>query len=268
MPIIEADVMRRPFNIYPLYGELVSPALDVRAEELWDSPTETDFQSTLWCHTIQNGIHQYWAPMFTMFSRGNIKEKKRILDKFQDIEGNDVVDMYAGIGYFTLCYLKRNARKVYCFEINPWSVEALRKGLDANAIDPQRCKIYNESNENCTARIREAVTRKMRIRHINLGLLPTSKPSWPLALEVIRLQYSTSSMNIVSLHIHENVHIIHLQDDSFITKTLNALKAIDKDMCYEAKHLERIKTFAPDIWHICLDVDVKCLELSSLVPLT
>ncbi|QLQ77965.1 hypothetical protein HG537_0A02120 [Torulaspora globosa] len=250
MPIVETDVMRRPFNIAPLYGTLLSPqAADT--DRLRARPQPADFDSTLWCHVVQNGIHQLWAPMFTMFSRGNIKEKKRVLDEFREIEGNDVVDLYAGIGYFTLSYLKRGARRVFCFELNPWSVEALRRGLAANSFATDRCLIYNESNETCIQRL--SGIHDLRVRHINLGLLPTSKPGWPLALAIISLQ---PRLPTVTLHIHENVHLNDIDNGSFVTNTLNHLDALNDSYNYTATHLEKIKTFAPDIWHICLDVDV------------
>lgn len=258
MPIVETDVMRRPFNISPLYGELISPQLQLN-DQLWDHPETSDFANTVWCHTTQNGIQQFWAPLFTMFSRGNIKEKKRVLDTFPDIQGNDVVDLYAGIGYFTLSYLKRGARNVFCFELNPWSVEALRRGLEANKFDPNRCHIYNESNETCIRRIQEHSV-DLRVRHINLGLLPSSEPGWPLALAIIALNKSLST---VTLHIHENVHIDALNDGTFVSNTLRKLKTLNGSYRYAKSHLEKIKTFAPDVWHICLDVDVFAPKLAD-----
>ncbi|QLL30399.1 hypothetical protein HG536_0A02160 [Torulaspora globosa] len=252
MPIVETDVMRRPFNIAPLYGTLLSPQAGA-VGQLRADPQPADFDRTLWCHVVQNGIHQLWAPMFTMFSRGNIKEKKRVLDVFPEIEGNDVVDLYAGIGYFTLSYLKRGARRVFCFELNPWSVEALRRGLDANSFSRDRCCIYNESNETCVQRISESSVRDLRVRHINLGLLPSSKAGWPLALAIVSMQ---QPLPVVTLHIHENVHVSAIDSGSFVAETLNQLAQLNGSYSYAAAHLEKIKTFAPDVWHVCLDVDV------------
>lgn len=40
---------------------------------------ENDFEGAFWVHTKQNGLYQFWAPRWTMFSRGNVKEKKRVL---------------------------------------------------------------------------------------------------------------------------------------------------------------------------------------------
>lgn len=265
MPIIESDIMRRPFNIVPLYGEKfnnVSPAMV--NDQLWDTPTTRDFDDALWCHVTQNGIEQFWAPMFTMFSRGNIKEKKRILDVYPDIEGNDVIDMYSGIGYFTLSYLKRGARQVFAFELNPWSTEGLRRGIEANKVAKNRCHIYNESNESCVTRLQDYASKPavelgtfptLKIRHINLGLLPTSRPSWALALQCCMFQRTLiPNWDRTTLHIHENIHIDKL--DEFSQKTVQSLAIMNPSFRYSATHLERIKTFAPDIWHICLDVDV------------
>ena len=61
---------------------------------------------------------QTWAPKHTMFSRGNIKEKARVLNLAKQptaglepgLENTDpeartmAVDLYAGIGYFTFSY--------------------------------------------------------------------------------------------------------------------------------------------------------------------
>ena len=50
--------------------------------------------------------------------------------------------MFAGIGYFTLPYLKHaEADHVYACEWNPAAVEALRDNLRINNIDPSRCTI-------------------------------------------------------------------------------------------------------------------------------
>ncbi|CAR25538.1 hypothetical protein ZYGR_0A01020 [Zygosaccharomyces rouxii] len=252
MPIVESDTMRRPFQLHPLYGEFNGKL----SANYWLHPTQQDFENTLWCHTVQNGIHQYWAPMFTMFSRGNIKEKKRILDTFEGIEGNDVVDLYAGIGYFTLSYLKRGARNCFCFELNPWSTQALKRGVTANGFNSEKVHVYTENNINALERIKNFEPKDLRIRHINLGLLPSSKDGWSIAQSIIHYQDSLSDENHkVTLHIHENVHVDRLQDGTFIQSTIDHL-SMDRNHNYSATHLERIKTFAPDVWHVCLDVDV------------
>ncbi|RYC54565.1 hypothetical protein CHU98_g11650 [Xylaria longipes] len=103
-----------------------------------------------------------------MFSRGNVKEKTRLL-RFHDPPPGDnqnqpqnrkenedrnrsvnesenlahrhippkdragavAVDLYAGIGYFAFSYAATGFR-VLCWELNPWSMEGLRRGAGAN----------------------------------------------------------------------------------------------------------------------------------------
>jgi len=114
--------------------------------------TQEDFSRAFWVSTKQNGIMQIWAPRWTMFSRGNIKEKARLLGFHHNAagprqddgshlshrvvpverrKGAVVVDLYAGIGYFAFCYASLGFR-VFCWELNPWSVEGLRRGAEAN----------------------------------------------------------------------------------------------------------------------------------------
>ncbi|GME78721.1 unnamed protein product [Ambrosiozyma monospora] len=225
-PIVETyNEIRYPINLIQLHGNfgLSKPTL------------ETEF----WCHTVQNGIYQTWAPRFTMFSRGNIKEKKRVLDTFPNISGNYVIDLYAGIGYFTFSYLAKRAKKVLCWEINEWSCIGMVKGYAKNKsfqkpngcyliqnyepIDMEKFKnanlvIFNESNEFAVKRMKQLesykksssqesesssnISFKIPISHINLGLLPTSTKSWPIALDLIQQFGSLTSSYI---HVHENV---------------------------------------------------------------
>ncbi|SCU88654.1 LADA_0E11364g1_1 [Lachancea dasiensis] len=248
-PIVEHDTMRRPFHIVPLEGELLSGAV---SPETWELPSQADFDRALWCHVVQNGIHQVWAPAFTMFSRGNIKEKKRILDptSYPEVEGNDVVDLYAGIGYFALSYLKRRARRIFCFELNPWSTEGLRRGVNLNKFSGE-CNIFQQSNEDCLLQLERF--EFLQIRHINLGLLPTSRQGYPWALHLV-LKYGATPTT--TLHIHENVHIGDIESGNFAQQVLKTLSDLEGRLSFTLAHVEKVKTFAPDVWHCVLDLEV------------
>ncbi|SCU89726.1 LAFA_0E20384g1_1 [Lachancea sp. 'fantastica'] len=252
-PIVDYDEMRRPFHIFSLEGDLFRGKIEPHVQ---DSPTSRDFDASIWCHVVQNGIHQVWSPVFTMFSRGNIKEKKRILDPaaYPDVADNDVVDMYAGIGYFTLSYLKRGARRVFCFELNPWSTEGLKRGVALNKFAGQ-CHVFQESNENCLERLK--LFQAVRVRHINLGLLPSSRQGYPWALQIAKKYGSTPK---TTLHIHENIHIEDIASGVFVRDTLSLLHDIEPDFHYTSTHLEKVKTFAPDVWHCVLDVDLTSIR--------
>ncbi|CUM51374.1 uncharacterized protein AC631_02242 [Debaryomyces fabryi] len=257
-PIIEEDVMRRPFNILPVYGDFGPEP----SEKMFDDPTEEDFERAFWCSAVQNGIYQTWAPRFTMFSRGNIKEKKRVLEECKDANKKCVFDLYAGIGYFTLSYL-RNGATVFCWEINPWSIQGLIKSVTQNGYkykligrqdlfdhtsytncdqDGVVIYIFHESNEFAMDRYLQ-FQKILPIAHINLGLLPTSVPSWPTTKALVQ----NSSTGTV-IHVHENVHV-----DDFVKIGQKAASYFEGNMIA----INRVKTFAPDIWHVVIDISLK-----------
>lgn len=256
-PIEVTDVMRRPVNLVPIYGDF-GP---VPTSDRLDNPTDADFDSAFWCLAVQNGIFQTWAPRYTMFSRGNIKEKARVLG-FDRIRGRDVVDLYAGIGYFTFSYLKAHARRVFCWEINPWSVHGLLKGAATNgfraklihhhqpytsaqfAADQPHFQmfVFQESNEFAPSRF-ASMEHSPAIGHINLGLLPTSKPAYPVARLLSRI--STTPQTVV--HVHENVSV-----NDFAKVSAQVSQAFANPVV----HLEKVKTFAPDVWHVVMDVAI------------
>lgn len=144
------NILRSPGGLRMLYGDF-GPSTTTQPGKV----TEEDFSRAFWVSTKQNGITQTWAPRWTMFSRGNIKEKARLLD-FHNAKGPTsstqgqqdgdlshrrilvkqrqgalAIDLYAGIGYFAFCYATLGFR-VLCWELNAWSVEGLRRGAEAN----------------------------------------------------------------------------------------------------------------------------------------
>jgi tRNA wybutosine-synthesizing protein 2 len=148
------NVMRSPARLVPLHGDWGLRDMLVRfeGEGLTETrqPTKEDLERAFWVSAVQNGgVAQVWAPLWTMFSRGNVKEKARILGEggvvFQGLDGGSVdgdlgqdlgdisvVDLFVGIGYFAFSYLRRGVGLVWGWEINGWSVEGLRRGCKRN----------------------------------------------------------------------------------------------------------------------------------------
>ena len=158
----------------------------------------------------------------------------------------------------SLSYLK-NGGKLLCWELNPWSIEGFRRSLEKmkinhkiytsgdkfsiNDLNQFDACLFLESNEQITTRVIDQVEdNSLPISHINLGLLPSSKQSWTLANNLINK--STINTNV---HIHENVHI-----DDFEKIKTDVKKVFTNG---KVLHLEKVKTFAPDIWHIVIDIE-------------
>lgn len=97
-----------------------------------------------WVEHIDNGIKYVFDVTKVMFSSGNVTEKLRVASF--NCRGETVLDLYAGIGYFTLPYLVHaRAKVVHACEWNADAVEALQRGLEVNGVK-ERCIIHCGDN--------------------------------------------------------------------------------------------------------------------------
>ncbi|KAH8205663.1 hypothetical protein TruAng_000157 [Truncatella angustata] len=179
----EENILRSPIGLRTLYGDFGPSAVLDAAKRI----TPEDLDKAFWVSTTQNGIYQKWAPRWTMFSRGNVKEKARLLDFHKPspsqsrenrvmsqkaLKNRWAVDLYAGIGYFTFSYAKLGLH-VLCWELNPWSVAGLKQAASPNGFDvrviegedlqnldmrtilaqPSQITVFVESNVNAKRRI-------------------------------------------------------------------------------------------------------------------
>lgn len=268
------NVFRSPTGFTPLYGDF-GPNLPSD-----ERPTVNDFASAFWCTAKQNNIFQTWAPRYVMLSRGNISEKARIL-KLEALtrrklgrapQKTSAVDLYAGIGYFAFSYAKAGVGKVLCWEINPWSIEALSRGAKGNgwgtrivqagenpnslARGDEHFLVFSESNEHAAGRIRALRHTIPPIKHVNCGYLPSSEPSWGIVVQVL----DTSGGWI---HAHENVakkdiearkgDIVMLFTD-LVRKYRQ--KPLGCDWNIECEHVEQVKSYAPGVIHCVFDIAI------------
>lgn len=282
------NILRAPHLLQPLYNDF-GPS-----HPLSHIPTPTDFLDEFWCTSRQNTIWQTWAPRYTMFSRGNISEKTRLLTLesltaaalgVKNPRETSAVDLYAGIGYFAFSYAKRGVGKILCWEINPWSIEGLGRGAEMNGWSVKVIKggeetlqngkeesngednliVFFESNEQAARRIdaiREAIPP---IRHVNCGFLPTSQPSWPTAIQAL------DPIQGGWIHVHENISarsFDHRQIE--ITKLFEELVVstrrrggLASQWTVDCVHFEKVKNFAPGVVHCVLDIAVLPTASSS-----
>lgn len=125
-----------------------------------------------------------------MFSFGNINEKMRMAEL--DCSKEIVVDLFAGIGYFSLPLLiHAKAKHLYACEWNPNAIDAFKKNLTLNKIDPDRCTVIEGDNR--SNRPTDVAQR------VILGILPSCKDWMQTAFECI--DKSTGAI----LHCHDLV---------------------------------------------------------------
>lgn len=279
------NVLRSPIGLRTMYGDFGPAQTRGRAVD-----AEQDFARAFWVSTRQNGIYQTWAPRWTMFSRGNVKEKARLLafhEPRQPVDGEAVrlahrarpasslrrtwaVDLYAGIGYFVFSYARLGMRAL-CWELNPWSVEGLRRGAEASGwpvkvvqgealrrptaelvLGDEAIVVFLEDNREAARRVRELRSHglALSVSHVNCGLLPKSDDSWEPARDILGEERDGW------LHLHENVgvkDIEHRRDEiQSLFDRCDQRDGIEQTATVE--HVELVKTFAPAVWHCVFDV--------------
>ena len=266
------NILRSPSNFMPLYGDF-GPML--RPDK---HPSNHDFASAFWCSSRQNGITQIWAPRYTMFSRGNISEKTRVLKldtlKHQwlgcSAAETTAVDLYAGIGYFAFSYLKAGVGKVLCWDMNPWSLEGLRKGAECNrwkamsfledgpntqAFDEAKILAFEETNECAASRVESIRDQLHPVRHVNCGYLPSSKGSWETAVQMLDPRQGGW------VHAHENVAKNEIESRAveivaMFKEFTRQLQGAEKEVEVECEHIERVKSYAPGVFHCVYDIAI------------
>ena len=281
VPELGENFLRSPKALFPLHGDFGK----------LENPSRSAFDAAFWVSTRQYGIYQTWAPLYTMFSHGNVAEKARILDIIAKVnqrhEGPlddcSAVDLYAGIGYFAFYYAKAGVNAVICWELNPWSVEGFRRGADMNRwnamvvdngnelenqdfLEDNKFIIFQEDNKNASSRI-ESIRRNIPpVRHVNCGFLPSSRESWRTAVQVL------DPLQGGWIHAHENIGIKDIATrkcqivqvfDSLVNSSQPRAKRI-----VQCDHLQRVKSYAPGVMHCVLDIHIGPLTEGALMQST
>jgi len=193
----------------------------------------------------ENGIFFEFDTTKVMFSSGNISERIRV-SKF-DCSDEIILDLYAGIGYYTLPLLVNSKPKLlHACEINPDSINELKKNLKHNNV-LEKCIIHEGDNLSTVPKSEMFG----KINRVMLGLLPSSEKSWELAITSLD---SKGGM----LHLHGNA--IAKKEKEWAEKVIEKLRQIsdanNREFEFELMHVEKVKSYAPKINHVVLDIRV------------
>lgn len=169
-----------------------------------------------------------------------------------------VVDLFAGIGYFSLVYAVHcNAKHVYCCEWNPHAVEALKQNAKLNHVEKKMTILFGDNRVVCPVNVAQ---------HVNMGLIPSSLDSLSTACRALDPNSDT-----LYLHIHENVNYYSQINNS----QQGPSKSIEEEYANTIKHKVKmemskqypfvewmvnvtditcIKQYAPHIYHFVFDI--------------
>ena len=167
-----------------------------------------------------------------MYSLGNQYEKLRVANLVK--EGEIVLDMFAGIGYFTIPIANHSkAEKIYAFEINFDAYKLLLENLKLN-------KIRNVIAVNMDSRFTpEGFADRVVMGHI-------------FAEDFIEV--AVRALNGEGyIHYHESV------PEKIIERPIKRIEAICKKLNREVKILgmRKVKNYSPGVVHVVVDAYVR-----------
>ena len=167
-----------------------------------------------------------------MWSKGNNNERLRIAKLVQD--GETVIDMFAGIGYFSIPIgVHSNAKQVYAIEINPNSYNFLCDNIKLNKLDNITpilgdCKVE---------------TQKLKADRIVMGYVKTTHHYLKVAID------SLNEGGV--LHYHETV-----PEKLIETRPIERIAAQAGGRDIELLNITKIKKYAPGVEHVVIDARV------------
>jgi len=178
-----------------------------------------------------------------MFAKGNINERVRIASQ---VKRNEViVDMFAGIGYFTIGIAKLGRpKKIYSLEKNPISFKYLNENLKLNHIR-DRVEAINGDNKKI---VPELVEKGVKADRIVMGYLPPPKEFLDNAMLVAKKG--------TILHYEDILRVGKEKEDS--EKAMKLIQEAAKKKKLKAKlvSLNRVKGYGPKTEHYVLDVKI------------
>lgn len=172
-----------------------------------------------------------------MFAKGNATERNRIPKKVQ--KGDLIIDMFTGIGYFSLGMAKtRLPRKIYSIEWNPTAFKYLQENIKLNRVEDIIEPIFGD----CREIVPDLAAKGIKADKIIMGLLPEPVDAIPAALTAVKPEGT--------LIIYEGV------DKKHSTRLFDEFSEIARKNGYDCKLVEKriVKNYKPHEYHVVVEI--------------
>ncbi|MFX1356498.1 MAG: class I SAM-dependent methyltransferase family protein [Promethearchaeota archaeon] len=176
-----------------------------------------------------------------MFSKGNINERK-LLTTFVR-ENEIIVDMFAGIGYFSLpIAIHAKPKKIFSIELNPDSYKFLQENIKLNHVEDIIVPIQGNSKEE----VIKLSNNGIRADRVIMGVFPAPKDYIKEALTVMR---ETGTIYHYEGIREKDNYLSLFKEFEDIAKTKNVkCELISKRF---------VKSYGPNLYHIVIDILAK-----------
>ena len=167
-----------------------------------------------------------------MWSKGNNNERIRIAKLVEDNE--TVIDMFAGIGYFSIPIgVHSNAKQVYSIEINPNSFHYLKENIKLNKIN-NIIPLLGDCMD---------ITPEYSADRIIMGYVKTTHHYLKTAID------SLNKGGVI--HYHEPV-----PEKLMDARPINRIKEVAGDRAVEFLKLNKVKKYSPGVFHVVCDARI------------
>lgn len=186
----------------------------------------------------ENGCYFKLDLSKVMWSKGNTNERLRIAKLVK--ENEVVVDMFAGIGYFSIpIAIHSLAKQIFSIELNPDSYKYLKYNIDLNKINHKAGynrieAILGDCND---------VINELSPDRILMGYVKTTHHYLDVAINNLKKDGI--------IHYHETV-----PEKLMNTRPYERITKIAKDREVELLNNRIIKKYSPGVVHVVLDVKI------------
>jgi tRNA wybutosine-synthesizing protein 2 len=175
-----------------------------------------------------------------MFSQGNLAERKHLATLVK--EGEIIVDMFAGIGYFSLPIAKiAKPRKIYCIEINPLSFKFLSENIKLNHLEDKITPI----NGDCKKEVLRLAKKGVRADRVIMGVFPAPKEYIKEALALVK--EDSTFYHYEGVVDKDNYLSLYKEFEEIVKGNQLRSKLVDKRF---------VKSYGPNLYHVVLDIHV------------
>ena len=210
-------------------GQFREPQIEVIAGE----------QNTLTIHTENNCKFKFDVRK-VMFAKGNLSERIRIA---RQVKKNEIIiDMFAGIGYFTIPIGKiAKPQKIYSIELNPVSFNFLKENIKINHINN-----VEAINGDCREEIEKLLKIGNKADRIIMGYLPHQREFLPWAFKIIKKKGI--------LHYEDLINNDKEKED--IERVVKEIGEVARNFGFKIKLLlaKKVKSYKPKVDHYVFDV--------------